>query len=383
MEHQETSRLEYLQHLPLSEALEQLGCYVVLDNEYHPVKDSSSRRYRIVTPDQRHYEILITGGVWWDTRANNGNGGLISLVMHTFGYDFKQTINKLSGAEVFKNSENVQTVRKTEPMQFFNVDGLAFIPKSDIPSMELPLFALKGGNKKPVVYEREGIEVMVVPGYYGHATIHDKDIIIFCVSKLMTAKNIGWDICRTVRFKVYEFLKTIGRGTGGKDYEEFKMAMHRLSQTYITTNFKTAGVTAAAGFGIVDSWRIIEKAEDDKRMVEVEVTLAKWLFGSIENNQVLTLSPDYFKLRKSLERRLYEIVRKHCGQQKSWKVSLPVLHKKSGSTINLRDFRKAFKKVFKDNNLPDYHILFDEETDMVTFVPRKEQKTLTKQKKFS
>ena len=36
---------------------------------------------------------------------------------------------------------------------------------------------------------------------------------------------------------------------------------------------------------------------------------------AIESNEVVTISNDYFRLRRPLERRLYEIGRKHCGGQ--------------------------------------------------------------------
>ncbi len=36
---------------------------------------------------------------------------------------------------------------------------------------------------------------------------------------------------------------------------------------------------------------------------------------AIKAHEVLTLPPDYFRLRKPTERRIYEIARKHCGKQ--------------------------------------------------------------------
>jgi hypothetical protein len=42
----------------------------------------------------------------------------------------------------------------------------------------------------------------------------------------------------------------------------------------------------------------------------------------------LTLNRDYFRLRKPIERRIYEIARKHCGRKKEWSIGLALLHKK-------------------------------------------------------
>lgn len=66
----------------------------------------------------------------------------------------------------------------------------------------------------------------------------------------------------------------------------------------------------------------------DGRMQEVEIKLADWVFNAIQAKEVLTLHRDYFRLRKPLERRIYELARKHCGAQNGWKISLALLQKK-------------------------------------------------------
>ena len=75
------------------------------------------------------------------------------------------------------------------------------------------------------------------------------------------------------------------------------------------------------------------------------VTLSDWLFRAVLAKSVLTLSRDYFRLRKPLERRIYELARKHCGRQPRWQVSVGTLHKKSGSTAPVRVFRAALRKM--------------------------------------
>ena len=79
---------------------------------------------------------------------------------------------------------------------------------------------------------------------------------------------------------------------------------------------------------------------------------------------MLTLSRDYFGLRKPLERRVYELARKHCGRQPEWRVSLAVLHKKSGSTAPVRVFRAAIRKMIEEAQLPDY-TLSEEPGDVI------------------
>ncbi len=91
-------------------------------------------------------------------------------------------------------------------------------------------------------------------------------------------------------------------------------------------------------------------------MVSVAVTLSEWLYRAVLSKSVLTLSRDYFRLRKPLERRVYELARKHCGRQAEWNVGLATLHKKAGSTAPLRVFRAALRRMIAEGNLPEYDL---------------------------
>ena len=148
-------------------------------------------------------------------------------------------------------------------------------------------------------------------------------------------------------------------------------ALSRLAGTRIETNIETNGQRERAGFGLIDSWRVIERDNDD-RMVAIEVTLPDWLYRAIQAGQVLTLDKDYFRLRKPLERRLYELARKHCGaNQAKWMVSLTVLHQKSGSRSALKRFRHDVTAIAETQHLPGYLVQVDRVRDMVAFFSRK------------
>jgi plasmid replication initiation protein len=142
-------------------------------------------------------------------------------------------------------------------------------------------------------------------------------------------------------------------------------AMGRLAGTRIETNIETAEIREREGFGLVDSWRVVEKKGG--RMVAVEVTLPDWLFRSVQAQQVLTLSADYFRIRKPLDRRIYELTRKHCGNQKQWQCSVVALHEKSGSTASIREFRRSLKQLVEADQLPDYKVELDAEVEVVKF----------------
>ena len=91
-------------------------------------------------------------------------------------------------------------------------------------------------------------------------------------------------------------------------------------------------------------------------MIHVMVTLSDWMYRSVVSELVLTLHRDYFGLRKPLERRVYEIARKHCGRQAEWRIGLETLLKKSGSTSPRRVFRKMIRDMAAEDGLPDYRL---------------------------
>lgn len=105
-------------------------------------------------------------------------------------------------------------------------------------------------------------------------------------------------------------------------------------------------------------------------MVAVEVTFPDWLIRSVTAKHVLTLSPDYFRIRKPINRRVYELARKHCGNQKQWQCSVETLHEKSGSTDTIRKLRAVLKSLADVDDLPDYSVTIDPTTDVVTFSKR-------------
>ena len=282
----------------------------------------------------------------------------------------KAILSARDRAEIKAQGAHLQPIRHPQK-DFFVADIFDAAPKDDTASMEHPLFALKAGDKRVRTYERNGVSIKILPHQeFGCATIHDKDIWIYCISQMVEAMNRGReDVSRTVRFTAYDFLTVTNRRTDGDSYKRMGDALARLKATVIETNIKTPGYRKRGGFGLIESWEVIERGQDDK-MVAVEVTLPDWLYRSIESKQVLTLSRDYFRLRKPLDRRIYELARKHCGKQSRWTVQLDTLHEKTGSTAILREFRRVIRDLVESNKLPDYLVEFDDGSDMVTFYPR-------------
>lgn len=248
----------------------------------------------------------------------------------------------------------------------FICDVLAASPKDDLGTMEHPIFSLSTKPDLRVLsYEHNGTQVQVTPSVKGRATIFDKDILIFCISQLMVGLNAGREVSRKLQLKAHDLLLATGRDTGGDSYLRLREAFERLAGTRITTNIATGGIEVTSGFGLIESWEILRKTRGG-RMISVMVTLSDWIFRAVLARSVLTLSRDYFTLRKPLERRVYELARKHCGRQPEWRVSVATLHKKAGSTAPVRVFRAAIRKMIEEANLPDYGMA-EEEGDLIRF----------------
>jgi len=237
--------------------------------------------------------------------------------------------------------------------------------KDDIASMEHPVFSL---SKKPdhrmLKYERNGTTIKIKPSYTGLATIFDKDILLYLASSLMNAKNSGEAISQTVRFTSYDYIVSTNKSLGGTQYKLLKEGLERLNGTLIQTNIKTGDVEETKEFGLIESWGIIK--EDAKgKAIAIEVKLSDWFYNSILGDAVLTIDKDYFRLRKPTERRLYELARKHCGNQAAWKISLVNLKEKLGVTSQMKLLRFNIKKITETNHLPEYNISMEE--DIVMF----------------
>jgi len=264
------------------------------------------------------------------------------------------------------NSDNLLPDRYPQT-DLFICDVADAVLKDLIAHMEHPFYSL---SKKPETairrYEHNGNWIEIVPSVKGLATIYDKDILIYCISQLIAKKNKNEPLSKRIRINVHELLMFTNRGTSGKDYAAMCEALDRLDGTRIRTNIKRDDEEQFNAFGLIDSAAIARKFGLDGRLLWCEITLSDWVFNAVNQNNYLTLHRDYFRLRRPLERRIYEIARKHCGRQPSWSISVDLLHKKTGSRSKLKQFRYLIKAIAQKNHLPDYFISI-EEKDMIIF----------------
>ncbi|ENV35478.1 replication initiator protein A [Acinetobacter gerneri] len=258
-----------------------------------------------------------------------------------------------------------------EQPDLFVADILDVMPKGDAASMEHPVFALRAGDKQIRKYEHNDNTLEVIPSVLGLATMHDKDVLLYCIGQVVEAINQGRTPSRTVRVTAYDLLQVTNRGQGKSDYERLKAALSRLRGTTLRTNIVTAGRRIDDIFGLIDDAQIVR--EEKGKMQHIDITLSEWTYNSAIALEVLTYNRDYFRLRGGLDRRLYELARKHTGTQSRWVIGLELLQKKAGAGGALKNFRQDIKQLSHSDHLPDYRVHFDADTDMVSFYHRGEE----------
>lgn len=273
-------------------------------------------------------------------------------------------------------TDNTKEVKKLLPNRYpqgelFICDVSDAVLKDIMQHMEHPFYCL---SKKPETsirrYEHNGNYIEVVPSVKGLATIYDKDILIYAISQIMAKVKSGEEVSRNIRIQAYDLLKFINRGSSGRDYLALSEALYRLGGTQIRTNIITGNTEKIHTFSLIENSTIKRQKGLDGRLLWCEITLSEWVFNAIEAQEVLTLHKDYFRLRKPLERRVYELARKHCGQQKTWFCSIDILHKKSGSKSPLKQFRYLLKEIVENDHLPDYMLEFIAEKNQILFINR-------------
>jgi plasmid replication initiation protein len=248
------------------------------------------------------------------------------------------------------------------PMRdFFVLDTLDVVPRTDMASMEHPIFSLSTkADTSLITYENAGARVEIIPSTIGLPTVFDKDILIYCISKLVHMRNEGRAIGPCVRLTTHDMLVETNRPTNNLGYERLLPALNRLRGVVINTTITTGKQMTTRGFGLIDEFEYNRKGSMfAERLRYLEIKLSDWLFRAVEAAEVLPISRYYFRLRRPIDRRLYEVARKHCGKQASWKIGTELLQKKCGSRQQAKHFAAHLREVVKSNHLPDYDLTLE------------------------
>jgi plasmid replication initiation protein len=243
------------------------------------------------------------------------------------------------------------------------LDAVDVTPRSDMASMGHPIFSLATHpDMRTLRYESDQTIIEIHPSSKGLATIFDKDILIYCISKLMDRQNRGATIGQVVRITAHDLLVATNRQTGGITYERLENALDRLAGTRIKTNITTGSEVTRQNFGIIEWYEYNRKGSGfAERLKFLDIKLSDWLYRTVTSAEVLPISRDYFRLRRPIDRRLYEIARKHCGRQPSWRIGAELLQKKCGSKQEGKHFAAHLRELARSDHLPDYRMTLEGE----------------------
>jgi plasmid replication initiation protein len=246
---------------------------------------------------------------------------------------------------------------------FFITDliDIDYVPKDHIDIMERPFFSIsKRKRLRPIEYRNDDGSVFVkVSGNpeHGIASIWDCDVLIYCISRVVAARDRGDnDFGPSIFVTPYELLKGIARDTGGQNYVELIAAIKRLKTTTIETNIRGGKSRFAVFNWLAEIAGEGRENADPENVKMLELRLSNWLFeGIMTGKGVLTLDREWFLLKGGLERVIYRMARKHAGDQpQGWKCGFDVLYKKTGCEDLPRNFAVRMRRLVEKNDLPRY-----------------------------
>lgn len=260
----------------------------------------------------------------------------------------------------------------------FVADIVDFAIKDGVHGMTAPFFSLsKTPDKSIWRWESQDgkRKVEVVPSVLGRATIWDADILIYITSQIMEGINRGReDITRTVEFALYDYFMAVDKPGSGSDYKEVVNALQRLQGSIITTNIATGGKSQVRGFGFISEWKVTQEIPSEKKIITVSVTISEWLFNAIQSKEVLTINPDYFRMKGGVERAVYRFGRARCGHQGIFKIGIKKLYEQLGTRATWKEFSRALRQVVEKNSLPDFTLQMKDEN--LTFLSRNKKELL-------
>ncbi|HCF6318567.1 TPA: replication initiator protein A [Pseudomonas aeruginosa] len=281
----------------------------------------------------------------------------------------KQPKDKTPGREAVKPwAGRKQVVVLETQLDFWIATGLPAIPKDERPTMEHPIYAVEDGDTRQISYEHNGNKIEIIPSVAGRATQHDKDIVLFCVSKLVAAINAGIPVSPVIETTAHELLSFTRSSTSERGYELLSKAFDRLTGTRMRATFESTKDRNGSRrwVGLLDDVEIITRGAKN-RMCAIRIKVSDTTYNAATAMDVLTIPGDYFGLRSAIAKRIYELCRKHCGDQGQWKIGLALLQKKVGSAQPEKKFRARVKELAEAGSLLDYFMTYLPDEDAVLF----------------
>jgi len=236
-----------------------------------------------------------------------------------------------------------------EPDRRFVISGPAR-PRDLRDLMGMPFFALgRRSPGEPQHYRTRHMEIFVMPGASGMATVHDADVLLWLGGQIVDALNHGLWVSRHVRFTPWRLFADLGWGDGAHQYHRLHGALARLATTRVATSLRNGSDWHEKSFTWISD---LQMSREDG----VALTLPVWFMeGVCDRSRVLSVDPAYFRLDGGLDRWLYRLARRHAGRQaEGWTFGLSDLHVRSGSLSPRRRFTVGVVRIARRQSVPGY-----------------------------
>jgi Replication initiator protein A len=164
-----------------------------------------------------------------------------------------------------------------------------------------------------------------------------------------------------VDLPAYDLLKTIGRLTGGHQYQLLRESLGRLQATSIVTNIRVPKGKKQRQFSWIESWTDNVDGETQQSR-GMSLTLSDWFYeGILMDGGLLSIDPVYFTITGGRERWMYRVARKHAGGagEGGFAISLPTLFQKSGAEGEYRRFKFEMLAIVRKNDLPGFDLALE------------------------
>lgn len=244
-------------------------------------------------------------------------------------------------------------------------------------AMVYPFFSLTTGQLEPLVYKDNKVEIEIVPAnkkeWGGVATIHDRDILQWAISRIREQLDRGEQPQRTIYFNPYDLLLQIHRSPNGSAYDELERALLRLSSTLVATSVRSKDVQDNKGFHWLDSYSAKHDREDKTPKGMWSITVSNWVYqGAVNHKGILSFDSRYFALTSPIERVLYLFARKLAGSGRDnerefgFRMKMKEFYKRSGTSREYKYFRRDVNNYLKRNDhcILEYYIkLYREEPE--------------------
>ncbi len=241
--------------------------------------------------------------------------------------------------------------------------------------MAYPFFSLRKKKTTRIFFKYKNIEIKIVaPDETGIATVYDLDFLIWLSSQISHLLNRESIPPQTILIRPSSFFRDTGRNRSGKEYHALASTLLRLKSTTIITNIKAGDYAYTKGFSWINSFETIK--DKNAKMLGIKIELSRWFYDRCTKDKAyLAIDPAYFSLTGGIDRWLYGLARKYCGNNDVWCFKIQTLHKLYfNGNRNIRFFKRDLLASVKKNHLPEYQFemgVGKNNKDIIYITPRK------------